>query len=138
MESAARLCGNTSGQKYVAKLGEALNYGADRVYDLLKTVPDIRVYNRLAEGLTSYDIAVSFGAIGGQMRIPFAPGTGSVVLCSGEWNRVQVGQLALELKRPYKTNSEATGILRDHPYGVFGFPPNVSGKPFGLICRIKS
>jgi hypothetical protein len=122
----------------VTRLGEAFNYGNDRVYDLMKEVPNINVHKKLNEALTSYDIAISFGATGGQMRIPFAPEAQSVTLCSGEWNQVGVKQLEFALKRPHRTSGEERVAQREHPYGVFDFPPNVSGKPFGLVCHIKS
>jgi len=139
MRAQERLWGNTSSQKYVAKLGEAFNYGNDRVYDLIKEVPNINVHKKLDEALTSYDVVISFGTTKeSQLRLPFAPETEGVTLCSGEWNKVQVRQLKLELKRPHKTSSEERVAQREHPYGVFDFPPNVSGKPFGLVCHIKS
>lgn len=137
MKGESRVWGNTSSQQYITSLGNAFNYGDDRVYDLIKEVPNINVHKKLNEALTSHDIAISFGAIGGQLRLPFAPETESITLCSGEWNKVQVRQLKLELKRPH-TSSEEWVVLREHPYGVFDFPPNVSGKPFGLLCHIKS
>ena len=90
----------------MAKLGEAFNYGIDRIYDLIKAVPNTQVHNKLAKELISYDIAISFGAAGGQMRLPFAPETKGVTLCSREWNIVWVRQLELELKRPHRTSGE--------------------------------
>jgi len=139
MKGEERLWGNTSGQKYVTKLGVAFNYGNDRVYDLIKEVPNINVHEKLNKALTSHDVVISFDTTKeGQLRLPFAPETEGVTLCSGEWNQVQVRQLELELKRPHRTSDEEQVVFREHPYGVFDFPLNVSGKPFGLVCHIKS
>ena len=130
----------TSSQEYIGGLRGAFGYESNReIYRLIKEIPGINVRNKLSEELTSHDVVISFGTTGkGQLRLPFPPETEGVTLCSGEWDQVQVRQLELELKRPHRTSGEEPFVLREHPYGVFDFPSNVSGKPFGLVCHVKS
>ena len=130
----------TSSQEYIGSLRQAFGYKSKReIYRLINEIPGIDVHNKLSEVLTSHDVIISFGTTGaGQLRVPFSPGTQSVTFCSGEWNQVQVLQLELELRRPHRTSGEEQVIRRKYPYGVFDFPLNVSGKPFGLACGVKS
>ena len=130
----------TSSQVYIEKLQGAFGYKSKKeIYRLIKEIPNIDVHTEFNGALTSHSVIISFGTTGdGQLKVPFPPETKSITLCSGEWNKVQVRQLEFELRRPHKTSSEDTGILRDHPYGVFDFPLAVSGKPFGLECHVSN